>query len=164
MPLALEWIPGRFAICRLDADAVVPSWAAIEAAGFRRAEPPGRGAVAVAGPVPRAGPGPGALLCIARTKSELSIVIDTRHLPPGSPAGMRAERGFVALAIVGVVEMSLVGILARLTGALAAAEVPVFVISTYDTDIMMVREQFAAKAVEALASVADVSRLGAAPP
>jgi hypothetical protein len=130
-PLTLEWMPGRFAVCRLDATAPIPAWASL----------PGAGA--------------GALLCVTRTKSELSIVAEERLVP----AEVQAARGWSAMVLAGVVDFALVGILSRLTGALAAAEVPVFVISTYDTDILLVREQFVSSAINALANVADVSAL-----
>ena len=53
----------------------------------------------------------------------------------------------------------MVGVLARLTGALGEAGVSVFVISTYDTDILLVRAGDAEEAVRALGQVADVSRV-----
>ncbi len=125
--LALEWIPGRFAVCRLGPGAVVPAWA-------------------VEG---------GPLVSITRTGDELSIVAPE----PGVPAEAQAERGWVAFRVVGRLEFSMVGVLAGLTGALAKAGVSVFAISTYDTDILLVREGDAEAAVAALGDVADTSRL-----
>ena len=63
------------------------------------------------------------------------------------------------MRVVGTLDFSMVGVLARLTGACAGADVPVFVVSTYDTDIVMVKAEDAGRAVEALAAVADVSGL-----
>jgi hypothetical protein len=55
------------------------------------------------------------------------------------------ERDRIAFGITGTVPMTTIGILASLCGALAAAGVPVFVISTYDTDWLLVpAERFAA--------------------
>ena len=63
-----------------------------------------------------------------------------------------------------LLDFSLTGILARLTTALADARVPVFVISTYDTDVLMVKEDHAGAAVAALEDVADVTSLKQRPP
>jgi hypothetical protein len=76
----------------------------------------------------------GAFVNIARTPAELSIVCAQQHVPPG----VRHEREKVALGIEGTVPMTVVGLLAKLCGALAAAGVPVFVLSTYDTDWLLV--------------------------
>ena len=50
-------------------------------------------------------------------------------------------------------DFGLVGILARLTGALAGAGMSVFCMSTYETDVLFVRDQDAGRAVEALRGV-----------
>ena len=76
----------------------------------------------------------GRFVHIARTPTELSIVCAQAHVP----ADVRHERDKVALGIVGTVPMTVVGLLAKLCTALAAAQVPVFVISTYDTDWLLV--------------------------
>ena len=55
------------------------------------------------------------------------------------PAGIRQEGPFRALRVRGPLDFSLVGILARLTETLAAAEIPVLAVSTFDTDYVLVR-------------------------
>jgi hypothetical protein len=59
--------------------------------------------------------------------------------------------------VVGALDFSLVGILSKLTGALADAGVPVLAISTYDTDVLLVRAEDADEAAVALANVADLA-------
>ncbi|MHC4219458.1 MAG: ACT domain-containing protein [Planctomycetota bacterium] len=128
--LALEWIPGAFAICHLPVTADIPVWATT-----------GR---------------PDQMLVSAtRTDRELSIIAPQEAVPEG----VQAERGWVAMRVAGQLDMLSVGILARLSGALAGAEVPVFTISTYDTDVMLVKSPDVGRALEALAAVADVSRM-----
>lgn len=90
---------------------------------------------------------------ITRTKDELSIIVEESRVP----AEVRCERGFVAMRIVGVVDFALIGILARLTSALAAAKIPVLAIGTFDTDFLLVRETYARAVAGALAKVADIS-------
>jgi hypothetical protein len=83
----------------------------------------------------------GGFVNIARTPAELSIVCAQQFVP----ASAVQERDRVALGIAGVVAMTSVGILAALCGVLAAVQVPVFVISTYDTDwILVTAERFPA--------------------
>lgn len=77
----------------------------------------------------------GRFVTVSRTPAELSIVCAERSVP----GTVRAERGRVAFGIDGVVPMTTTGILAALCSALAAAQVPVFVISTFDTDWLLVR-------------------------
>ncbi len=128
--LALEWLPGTLAVCRLPPEAEIPSWAA---AGGRAA----------------------ALVSVTRTDRELSIVVEEGAVP----AHVHAERGWVGLRVVGTLELSTVGVLARLSGALAEEGVPVFAVSTYETDVLLVKSGDAARAIEALREVADCSRL-----
>lgn len=83
----------------------------------------------------------GSFVTISRTRSELSIVCAQVHVP----AGVLHEHDKIALGIEGTIPMTTIGILASLCGALAAANVPVFVISTYDTDWLLVSaERFTA--------------------
>lgn len=83
----------------------------------------------------------GAFVTVSRTADELSVVCAQQHVP----TGVQHERDRIAFGIAGVVPMTTIGVLASLCGALAAANVPVFVISTFDTDWLLVgAERFAA--------------------
>ena len=48
------------------------------------------------------------------------------------------QRGFRALAVEGTLDFTLTGIISRISAALAGQEISVFVISTYDTDCVLV--------------------------
>lgn len=76
------------------------------------------------------------LVSITRTDSELSIVLPQADLPPGIPA----ETGWRAMSVRGPLPFALIGILASLSAPLAQAAVPVFAISTYDTDWLLIRD------------------------
>lgn len=76
----------------------------------------------------------GSFVTVSRTVDELSIVCAQQQVP----AGVRHERDKVAFGIEGTVPMTTLGILASLCTALATASVPVFVISTHDTDWLLV--------------------------
>jgi len=76
----------------------------------------------------------GRFVTVSRTATELSIVCAAADVP----RDVQHDRDKVALGIVGTIPMTTIGLLASLCGALAAAEVPVFVLSTYDTDYLLV--------------------------
>jgi hypothetical protein len=60
------------------------------------------------------------------------------------------EPGWRALQVAGPLEFSLVGVISELSGILADAQVSVFVLSTFSTDIILVKEQQINSAVTAL--------------
>ena len=66
------------------------------------------------------------------------------------PADVRALRGYAALEVAGPLDPGLVGVLARLTAVLARARIPVFAVSTHDTDYLLVRAPDLARAQAAL--------------
>jgi hypothetical protein len=85
-------------------------------------------------------------VALARTEDEVSIVCPLEIVPEG----IHAVAGWRALQVVGPLDFAMTGVLARLASALAAAGIPVFVVSTFSTDIILVREDRLAKAVDAL--------------
>jgi len=89
-----------------------------------------------------------ALVSSTRTAEELSIVCREELAPPAA----RRENGWRCLRLRGPVVFSLVGVVASLTVPLAAAGVSVFVLSTFDTDYLLVKEAQLERAAAALAS------------
>ena len=87
-------------------------------------------------------------LSFTRTPSETSIVCDQRRLPDG----VQAERDFRALGVEGPLSFSAVGVLASIAQPLAQAGVSIFVISTFDTDYVLVPQTKVDAAVSALRS------------
>jgi hypothetical protein len=128
---ALALVPGSLAVCRLDPRDAVPAWATS-----------------------------GALSCVTRTASELSIVCAAEAVP----AEAVADRGWRALRILGPLDLDLdlVGVLAGVLEPLADAAVSVFVISTHDSDFVLVRERYLERAIAALTAAGHpVEREGA---
>ena len=74
------------------------------------------------------------LVSVTRTPEELSVVVPDGTDIPGS----RVERGWACFCVVGPLAFSWTGIVASLSTALADAGVPVFVLSTFDTDWILV--------------------------
>lgn len=88
----------------------------------------------------------GEFVSITRTAQELSVVCDEAKVPPG----VRIERGWRCLKLAGPLDFSLVGVLQSLLAPLAAANVSVFAVSTYDTDYVLVRHADLDRALAAL--------------
>ena len=82
-----------------------------------------------------------------RSESELSIVCCEEDVPTNASA----ERGWCALELAGPLDFSLTGVVAALVSPLAEAAVPIFVISTFETDYLFVRERDLERSVDALA-------------
>jgi uncharacterized protein len=98
-------------------------------------------------PVPEwAAAAPAELSAVVRTAAELSVVCADAAVPPG----VRAERGYRALAVAGPLDFGLTGVLAALAVPLAEAGVPIFAVATYDTDHLLVRGERLGEAVAAL--------------
>jgi hypothetical protein len=83
---------------------------------------------------------------VTRTRAEVSVVTDQTAVPNH----VEAARGWRALVVAGPMDLSIVGVLASITASLAEAEIPLFAISTYETDYILVGEENAARAAEAL--------------
>lgn len=74
--------------------------------------------------------------CITRTPRELSVLVPEDDLPPGIE---HAERGWRAFELDGPIPFDTPGVIATLTPPLANAGIPLCVISTHDTDLLLVR-------------------------
>jgi hypothetical protein len=90
----------------------------------------------------------GAFVSITRTEDELSIVCPLATVPPA----VRAERGFRCLRVAGPLAFDQVGVLSSLATPLARAGVSIFVVSTYDSDYLLVKSAIFELAVEALSA------------
>lgn len=83
---------------------------------------------------------------VTRTADELSVVCAEAFVPEG----VRVERGWRVLMVVGPLDFSLTGILASLAQPLADAGVPIFALSTFDTDYLLVKQAQVETAVSVL--------------
>jgi hypothetical protein len=94
-------------------------------------------------PVPPAG---ARLYSATRTADELSVVCAEGD----EPEHARVESGWRCLRIVGPLAFDLVGVLASVTVPLAASGIGVFVLSTFDTDLVLVKDEDLDPAVDVL--------------
>lgn len=84
---------------------------------------------------------------LSRTQAEITLVCPEACLPEGALA---VESGWRALMVEGPLDFALTGVLASLTGALAGAGIPVFAVSTFDTDYLLVKSARLTDAARAL--------------
>jgi len=68
------------------------------------------------------------------------------------PDGALCERGWLALHLEGPFPFSMTGVLASFLEPLAEAQIPIFAISTFDTDYVLIKRADLERAVMALAS------------
>jgi hypothetical protein len=83
---------------------------------------------------------------VTRSESELSIVCRQDDVPRGASA----ERGWIAFVLTGQLDFTLTGVVASLCSPLADARVPIFVLSTFETDYLLVREPDLSRSIDAL--------------
>ena len=83
---------------------------------------------------------------VTRTDNEVSVVCRDRDVPEGESA----ERGWRVIEVLGPLDFSLTGVVASLVDPLAKVEIPLFVISTFETDYVLVRGNDLDDAIEAL--------------
>ena len=85
----------------------------------------------------------------AVTDEEISVLCQTENLPENPIAEEGKMKGF---RISGTLDFSLIGIISRITSILADNDVSVFVVSTFNTDYIFVREENLSLATQLLQS------------
>jgi len=88
----------------------------------------------------------GVFTSITRTPDELSIVCDDDAVP----VDIKAERGWRALRIEGPIPFEMVGVAAALLAPLADAGISIFLVSTFDTDYLLMKTEVFARALDVL--------------
>jgi hypothetical protein len=83
---------------------------------------------------------------ITRTADELSIVCPQKLVP----AAVRVEGGWKCFKLEGPIPFSATGILVSFVQPLADRAIPVFAVSTYDTDYVLVKQGWEKAALQAL--------------
>ena len=111
--------------------------------------------VVARGPLPKGATAlldPDCLRCEFHGAGETSSVFPESDLQATDPdaSTLEAERGWRWLRVDGPLPFSAVGILAAIAGPLAAAEIPIFVVSSFDTDHILIPETRLESSVAAL--------------
>ena len=96
---------------------------------------------------------------VTRTRDELSIVTDESCIP----AEVSASRGWTLIELIGPFDFDQAGILMDLIAPLAAADIPVLAIATYDTDYIMTQSAAETMYVLRKAGYAITNQTGLSP-
>jgi hypothetical protein len=83
---------------------------------------------------------------ITRTTEELSIVCPADQAPPNA----KCESPWTCFKLEGPFAFSLTGVLASFLNPLAERGIPIFAVSTFDTDYILVKEEHAETALGTL--------------
>lgn len=86
---------------------------------------------------------------VGKTDEEVSLVCRTEDTPE---AAIQRNDGWRGFRIQGVLDFSLIGILAKISGILAEQKIGIFAVSTYNTDYILVKAESFDRALEALAA------------
>ncbi len=86
------------------------------------------------------------IISITRTPEELTIVCEEGHVT----GGCRMDQDWKCIRVEGSLDLDAVGVLASISGPLAQERISIYVVSTFDTDYILVRGKKIAKAVSAL--------------
>jgi len=81
------------------------------------------------------------------TDQEKSLVCPGEDVPANA---IDVDSGWRAFRISGVLDFSLIGILARISAVLAEAKIGIFAVSTYNTDYILVKSENFPSAMAAL--------------
>jgi uncharacterized protein len=114
-------LPEPLAVCQLPAGARVPEWALT-----------------------------GGFFCVARTGDEVSIVCSLANEERHISDGVRVEKGWVGLKLEGPFPFTMTGVLTSFLQPLAEAGIPVFVVSTFNTDYVLIKRDHLERAAKAL--------------
>jgi uncharacterized protein len=89
----------------------------------------------------------GPFLSVTRTAEELSLVCPSDNVPTDA----QAERGWACFKLEGPFPFLVSGILASFIGPLAQNGIPIFAVSTFDTDYVLLKKDSVGTALPILA-------------
>lgn len=75
---------------------------------------------------------------LSKTDDEISLVCNTENVPPNT---VKCENGWKAIRVKGVLDFTLVGILANISKILSDRGISIFAISTYNTDYIFIKKE-----------------------
>lgn len=87
-----------------------------------------------------------AFFSISKTPEELSVVCESSITLQSD----ESEPGWQIIKVCGPLDLSLTGVLAAIADPLAAAQIPIFAVSTFETDYILVKSEHIADARQIL--------------
>jgi uncharacterized protein len=88
------------------------------------------------------------LWSVTRTQAETTVVCREENVPDG----ITCNKNWRCLCIGGVLGFSETGILSSLTAPLAGEGIPVYALSTYSTDLILIKEKDLSRALHVLSA------------
>jgi len=85
---------------------------------------------------------------LSKTADEASLVCETKYTPHNVIA---SESGWKALKVSDMLDFGMIGVIAKISNILAEAELSIFVISTYNTDYILLKAESLDRGIQALA-------------
>lgn len=86
---------------------------------------------------------------IGKTDTENSLVCLSNRIPENTVA---CENGWRAFRIQGILDFSLVGVLAEISAVLTEQNISIFAVSTFDTDYIFIKKENFERALQALSA------------
>ena len=90
---------------------------------------------------------------VGKTDEELSLVCTTENTPENTTD---RDDGWKAFRIEGVLDFSLIGILAKISGILAENKIGLFAVSTFNTDYILVKSENYSRALAVLSEEYEI--------
>lgn len=87
---------------------------------------------------------------LSSTDEELSLVCESLNRELITDSVQKSELNWRSIKVEGPLDFSMTGVIAGLSNELAKAEIPIFVVSTFDTDYLLVKERNLAEALVVL--------------
>jgi hypothetical protein len=88
----------------------------------------------------------GTFFALTRTQDEISLVCPENAVPIGA----QVEKGWICFQLQGPFPFTMTGVLASFIWPLGEASIPIFAISTYDTDYVLIKKEHREKALSTL--------------
>lgn len=85
-------------------------------------------------------------LSITHTEEEISIVCQERFIPADFQG--ETEKGWRVIKVKGILDFTMIGILTALTIPLTEGNISVFVVSTFNTDYLLIKQDSLNDAIE----------------
>lgn len=87
---------------------------------------------------------------LSSTDEELSLVCESLNRELIKDSVQKSELNWRSIKVEGPLDFEMTGVIAALSQELAKAEIPIFVVSTFDTDYVLVKERNLAEALVVL--------------
>lgn len=102
--MKLQFLDDNFSVCQLPGDSQIPTWAN------------------------------GTPSFISRCEDELSIIVKSSQVPPGT----KAEDDYQCFRVADDLAFDIIGVIADISHQLASRQIPILSVSTYNTDYFLI--------------------------